>query len=58
MNYYAEVKGNRVRITEWMYEALVRLHGWHHVIQQEGLAIVGQPVRAVKSRDETGKRGV
>lgn len=42
MSYYAEVKGQRVKINEWVYEALVRLHGWHHVIQQEGLAIVGK----------------
>jgi hypothetical protein len=42
MSYYAEVKGQRVRINEWAYEAFMRLHGWHHVIAQQGLVIIGK----------------
>jgi len=45
MAYYAEIKGIRVKIKWSMYEALLRLNGWQHVIQQEGLAIISKTGR-------------
>jgi hypothetical protein len=40
MSYYKEVNGVRSRISEWEYEAAVRVEGWEHVILQTGLAII------------------
>lgn len=41
MKNYAELpNGERKPISDWMHEALVRLHGWVYVIREENLNII------------------
>jgi len=41
MKHYAELpNGERKPISDWMYEALVRLHGWVHILREENLNII------------------
>ena len=41
MKYYVDLpNGERKAITEWMYEALVRLHGWVHVLREDNLEVI------------------
>jgi hypothetical protein len=41
-NYYAEVKGRRYPITELIYMALIKLHGWQHQVTCDRLIIIGK----------------
>ena len=42
MTYYAEERGKRIKINEW--DAYMRLaeEGWHKIIMQPGLTIIGK----------------
>jgi len=43
MAYYAEIQGKRYPIKdEMIYEAMVRLHGWYHLIRDTNITIIGK----------------
>lgn len=39
-NYYAEIKGKRVRIDELIYLTLMKVYGWRHQITNDRVIII------------------
>ena len=48
MSYYVDTGTEVKRVTEWAYEALVRLHGYAHRIHTDRHAVIFKPVRGRK----------
>jgi hypothetical protein len=42
MTYYAEVKGQRIKISEWDAYMRLREDGWYNIIMQPGVTIIGK----------------